>query len=180
MRHRLTTLRGRLLVGTALTTAAILLAAGVAVYAFVRVSLMGEFDRSLEASVRALAAMTEYEGGTMRMEPEALTLAEFNRKREPDYFAAWTPDGAVVAQSRTAEGRALPHPTPPVGRLTTEVVTLPDGLPGRQATLTFVPPVEGENGTHTRGTIPVTLTVAAHVGAVRRQLAELAWLLAGT
>jgi signal transduction histidine kinase len=180
MRRQFTTLRGRLLAGTLAAVAATLLAAGVAVYVFVRVSLVGELDRALESSARALGAMIEFEGGQMKMEPEAVKLAEFNRRRSPDYFAVWLPDGRVVARSNSVGDEGLPHPTPPPGSTVVQTVTLPDGKPGHQATLTFVPPVDNGHEVHSPGTIPVTLTVAWHVDEVGRKLTRLAWLLAGT
>jgi signal transduction histidine kinase len=173
------TLRGRLLAGTAATTAAILVLAGLLIYFFVRTSLRTEFDTSLTASLRAIAALTEQDADAVKMEPETANVAEFRRKERPDYFAAWLPDGTVVATSASLEGKSLAHAmTPRVGAIIYEPVRLPDGLPGRQATIRFVPAVEDSTGRITHGTREVTLTVARHTWEVDQKLAGLAWLLA--
>jgi two-component system sensor histidine kinase QseC len=178
-RQRLT-LRGRLLAGTAAATAGILLLAGLLIYVIVRSSLRTEFDTALTASLRAIAALTEQDAHTVRMEPETANVAEFRRKERPDYFAAWLPDGTVVATSASLEGKSLPHAdTPRIDPIVYESVRLPDGLAGRQATIRFVPPVEDPTGRVTRGTREVVLTVARHTWEVDQKLAGLAWLLAG-
>jgi signal transduction histidine kinase len=177
----LATLRSRLLLGTGLATAAILLAAGAAVYVFVRISLVGEFDRGLASSARALAALVEEdEKGVIQMEPQAQVLTEYTRKESPDYYAVWLDDGRQIARS-PAPGE-LPRPRTPstTGAVLVESFILPDGQPGRLVTLTFAPPVEDAKGNLTAGRRQLTLAVARHTTDVDRKLARLAALLGGT
>jgi signal transduction histidine kinase len=107
-------------------------------------------------------------------------MPEFTRKAHPDFFAAWIHGGKTpepFARSSSLGQRLLPHASPPVGGLVYETVVLPDGAPGRQATMKFVPVLEDPSGKATRGPHVVTLTVARHTGDLRRMLARIAWLL---
>ncbi len=179
MSGSLKTLRGRLLAGTALATALILAGAGVLVYFFVRISLVGEFDAALESATRALAALTEQDESKVSLEPDAFNLAEFTRRNAPDYFAVWNADGSAVGESKSLAGAALPHAAPALNQTILESLRLPDGAPGRQASLTFVPIYEDAAGKTGPGTRIVTLTVARHTAPLDARLAGLAWLLAG-
>ena len=173
------TLRARLLLGSSIATAAILLGAGLLVYVLVRASLIAEFDLALNSIVRAVSALTEQNAQGVKLEPEAANFPEFKRKNAPDYYAVFVDDGKVVAKSTSLGNQPLPHPTPTPGATVTEVVTLPDGLPGRQTTLTFMPPFEDAQGNTTPGTRVVTVTVARHTDVLHQKLAGLAWLLTG-
>jgi two-component system heavy metal sensor histidine kinase CusS len=179
MRYRPTTLRARLLLGGSIVTAIILLAAGLLIYVFLRASLLAEFDQALGSSLEAVAALTEQDNEGVRMEPEAATIPEFARKKTPDYFAVWVEPGQLVASSPSLGGRPLPHPVPAKGASAIESVVLPDGLPGRQSTMTFVPVLEDSSGHSSRGTRTVTVTVARHIQPIEQKLAHLALLLLG-
>jgi signal transduction histidine kinase len=173
-----TSLRLRLLVGTATATAAILLCAGVVIYLRVAAALRADFDLALETSVRAMCSLTEQDGKHVKLEPEATNMPEFTRKKRPDFFAAWLHNGEAFARSGSLGDRMLPHANPSVGGLVFETVTLPDGEPGRQATIKFFPIVEHPTEKAlTRGPHPVTLTVARHTNDLRQMLARIAWLL---
>ena len=180
LRRRLTTLRARLLWGAALAMTCILLGAGALIYAFVHISLVAEFDRALESSTRSVAALIEDNGKEIHLESEAFTLSEFTRKRLPDYFAIWRADGSLLASSSAPGSATLPRGSGAVGHIAIEGMQLPDGQPGRRATINLLVSVEGPNGILSPGTRTVALTVARHSAEVDRKLAGLAWLLLGT
>jgi signal transduction histidine kinase len=178
MTLRPTTLRGRLFVSASLATAAILLAAGMLIYFTVRASLFAEFDMALRSSVEALAALTEQIGPDVRMEPEVGALADYTQKRRaPDYFTAWVDGDRVLGSSQSLGGHLLAHATPDVGTAVTTAVRLPDGLPGRQTTLSFVPAIEDPPGHITPGTHTATIAVARHTKDLDRKLLRLVALL---
>jgi signal transduction histidine kinase/outer membrane protein TolC len=180
LRRRLTTLRARLLWGAALAMTCILLGAGALIYAFVHISLVAEFDRALESSTRSVAALIEDNGKEVHLESEAFTLSEFTRKKLPDYFAIWRADGSLLASSSAPGSATLPRGSGAVGHMAIEAMQLPDGQPGRRATINLLVSVEGPNGILSPGTRTVALTVARHSAEVDRKLAGLAWLLLGT
>jgi signal transduction histidine kinase len=180
MTLRPTTLRARLFLGTSLATAAILLAAGVLLYVSVRASLFAEFDLALKSSAEALAALTEQVGPNVRMEPEVHALLDYTQKRRvPDYFSTWVDGTRLIAASDSLAGQALAHPTPSVGASITMAITLPDGTPGRQTTMSFVPAIEDPPGHITPGTHVATVTVARHTKDLDRKLLRLLGLLTG-
>lgn len=172
------TLRARLLLGSSIATACILLGAGLLVYVLVRASLVAEFDLAMNSSLRAVEALTEQNSQGVKLEPEAAKIPEFARKETPDYYAVYLDDGKVVATSKSLGKALLSHPTPPLGKPVINAVTLPDGQMGRQATLTFMPVFE-ESGKHLPGKVAVTVTVARHTEDLAEKLTGLAWLLVG-
>jgi signal transduction histidine kinase len=178
MKFRPTTLRARLFLGTSLATAVILLSAGLLLYFFVRASLFAEFDMGLKSSAGALAALTEQVGVTVRMEPEVHGLIDYTQKRKtPDYFTTWVDGNRLIAASDSLAGQSLAHLTPPVGTSVTTGVILPDGQPGRQTTLSFIPSIEDPPGKITPGTHVATVAVARHTKDLDRKLLRLLALL---
>jgi signal transduction histidine kinase len=179
MSDRFTTIRARLLLGTSLATAVILVGAGLMLYVFVRASLFAEFDMALRSSADALAALMEQNAQGVTLEPQAANLVEFARKRTPEYFAAWLDGGQRVASSPSLDDATLAHPAPAVGASITQAMILPDGLPGRQVTLSFIPAFEDAQGNISPGTQRVTLTVARHTKDLDRKLLRMIALLIG-
>ena len=180
MTFRPTTLRARLFLGTSLATAVILLAAGVLIYVSVRASLYTEFDFALKSSAEALAALTEQVGPEVRMEPEVHGLIVYTqRRRAPDYFSTWVDGSRLIAASDSLAGQSLAHPTPTVGASITTAITLPDGTPGRQTTMSFVPAIEDPPGHITPGTHVATVAVARHTKDLDRKLMHLLVLMTG-
>jgi signal transduction histidine kinase len=178
MTLRPTTLRARLFLGTSLATAAILLAAGVLLYLSVRAALFADFDLALKSSAEALAALTEQAGTQVRMEPEVHALLDYTQKRRlPDYFSTWIDGNRLIEASDSLAGHSLAHPTPAVGASVTTAVTLPDGTPGRQTTLSFIPAIDDPPGHITPGTHVATLAVARHTRDLDRKLLRLLGLL---
>ena len=92
-------LRARLLAGTTLSTTAVLLGAGAVLYALMSRTLRAEFDESLAAKARSLAALTEQETDGLEFEPAEVSLPEFEPSKHAEYYQLWLPDGTVFARS---------------------------------------------------------------------------------
>jgi signal transduction histidine kinase len=173
------TLRTRLLVGAATAMGVILLVAGVVVYAFVRTSLLSEFDGGLLSTARGLQSATEQRAGHVKMEEEAERLPAFSRAEEPDYYTAWLDDGRVISRSNSLGKGLLDRPAAVRSGGSHDYMVLPDGRRGRQVALTFTPPAEPEDIRNHRTLRTMTVVVARHTGALDDKLARLRWLLIG-
>src|SRR5437588_10341353 len=123
----MSSLRTRLLAGTIIATVIVQIAAGLAIYFFVQWSLVRQFDAAMRAMALTIQAATEQRpGGKVIVEPDATDLPDFSRKKKPDYFQLWGPDGTVLARSRSLDTGNLARVNG------SENVTLPDGHRGRQ------------------------------------------------
>jgi len=173
------TLRSRLLIYTAATTSIVLLAAGLAVFFLMRAALLAEFDGTLVSAARALQAASEQRAGRIKIEAASAEFPEYSRRQSPDYFQAWLDDGVVAAKSGSLAGNGLPRPLPGSSDSAFSFLTLPDGQPGRQVVLRFIPPTEdeGEPKQNSYRPLSVTLAVACHTSLLDTRLRTLRWLL---
>ena len=134
-------LRARLLLGTAASTAAILAVAGLALHAMMHRSLYAAFDRSLDDKARTLANMIEQEGEHVELDFLEAEPEEFRRSERPEYFQLWDCDeaGATVTRSDSLHGSDLLPAAPTDSAAAVVPHTLPDGRPGRIVTMRFEP-----------------------------------------
>ncbi len=175
-------LRGRLLLGTAVGATAVLLAAGVALYLLVRMALSAEFDEALVVQARALTTMVEQDKDEVSFEPADLHMTEFDRADRGEYFEVWLADGRVLARSKSLRGGDLERFAGATGAPAFRTVALPDGRRGRLVGITFIPRSEDNEGeaVGTRpAASPVTLVLGRETAALDRTLARLRWLLGG-
>ena len=140
----MSSIQGRVLLGTTLALAATLLGAGAALYALVRESLVAEVDRALVAKARLLSSMVEQEREEVDLDD--LDLTELDP--EPgSYLQLQTPSASgeprVLYRSSSlgeatlsAPGLATREPT------TTWIDPLPAQVRGRAVVLEFAPRVE--------------------------------------
>ncbi len=171
-------LRRRLLIGTALGTGAVLLAAGLGLYQWMRGSLLAAFDAALREKAATLAELMEQEGDRVDLEFAEVELPEFTRSQSPEYFEVWDAAGAVVALSPSLRGGQLPRPGDEPRTPTVQPCVLPDGRPGRMVYLSVVPRPDPEF----ESTAPpgrVTLALARGVREVQAALASLRTALWG-
>ena len=174
------TLRVRLLCYTSAATAIVLVAAGLAIFFLTRASLFSEFDRALLSAAQAIQLATEQTAGGVHVDPEHTQFPEYLRRESSDYFEVWLDDGTEVARSVSLAGTSgLARPLEASRESVYCFVTLPDGQPGRQLALRFVPASEDEDQ---RSSPPglaraVTLVVERHTSALNARLASLKWLL---
>ncbi len=138
-------LRRRLLFGTALGTAGVLCVAGFALYTMMRASLYAGFDGSLRQKAETLADLIEQEHDGIELEFAEADMAEFKRSDRPEYFQVWLADGTLVQRSPSLKGRDLPRRRAPLNEPEIRAAALPDGQPGRIATLHFSARPDGEH-----------------------------------
>jgi heavy metal sensor kinase len=139
----MSSLRSRLLIGTALATAAVFLLAGAALHAMMQAKLLAEFDSSLEKKARTLADLVEQEGGRIELEFEEANMPEFRRDERPEFFQVWLSDGRPLARSPSLKGRDLATPNVDSDRPTIHAAVLPNDRPGRIVTLRFSARADG-------------------------------------
>jgi len=172
--------RRRLLLGAAVSVAAVLAALGVVLFASVRAWLVAEFDRGLLAQAQALAAATEVDHEGLKADFEGGQPAEFLGGREAQYFELWAGDKPAV-RSASLGRHDLPFVPAGPRRPAYRSVTLPDGRPGRQISLSVRPHLDDKEGP-VQGAVPpadVTLLVARDTAHLAAALARLSWLLGG-
>lgn len=174
-------LQGRLLLGTAIASTVMLLAAGAVVYLLVRLALVAEFDAVLAAKARALGTLVEQDGDKVDFEAGNVAMPEFERATRPEYFELWLEEGSVLARSKSLRGGHLNRIDGPPGAPVFQWTLLPDGRCGRLVGVTFTPRQENNEGEPGRPARPreVTLVVARDTAGIDRTLARMGGLLAG-
>jgi heavy metal sensor kinase len=172
--------RRRLLLGTAVATTAIFLAAAVSLYFLARHFLIAELDAALRAKARAVLAMTDVADAGVHLEAEdAQKLAEFQPGPDAQYFEIVTQDGQSVAASPSLQDKHIPNAQaaqrPQAG---VRFLQLPDGRPGRAATIIAKTQVEDEHGP-VASSVPeiLAVTVAKSTAELDRFLSRLRTLL---
>ncbi|MBN1489729.1 MAG: HAMP domain-containing protein [Phycisphaerae bacterium] len=171
------TLRSRLLLGTAIGTATVLLVAGIALFALFRSALWQEFDESLATKARSLAAMMELDGDALDLEFDEANLPEFRPSATAEYFEVWLNDAEAYACSPSLAGGDLPRITGSIEAPGFQTLSLPDGRRGRLAGISFMPRREGRDTEAARPT--VTFVLARETASIDHTLAQLRWILAG-
>jgi signal transduction histidine kinase len=175
-------IRRRLVVPILAGSCLLILAAGLLLNGLIDRRLRQELDHALLAKARALVTLTGQEDGEVEIDFADEVMPEFSAPADPEYFELWLADGAVLERSRSLGDADLPRSP----RLSREPVfqdlRLPDGRPGRQVEVAFVPePAEDGPWSETLldPTVPLPdsrLRAAVLVTArSRRELDELMW-----
>lgn len=128
-------LRNRLVAVTLSATLLVLLGAAALIYGMIRAALVTEFDETLLAKAKAIAALSEMDEGGFELDLTTAQMPEFEPGDRCEYFQIWGEDGASLTQSSSLVGDSLDiggGSVDPSFRFT----TLPDSRPGRQVTLT--------------------------------------------
>jgi len=186
-------LRSRLMIGLAATIVAGFAVAAVMVFVLMRASLMNEFDALLGSKARALATLIEQTGNEIDIEFIEHPMQEFARKIRPEYYQLWDETGRVLAKSRRLGDDNLQQAAGSLAAPGHQFATLPDGRPGRQVAVQFLPAVEDESLEQEdeaddeddddfdkidfRGRQRVTLVVARETAEIDQALARLGWLM---
>lgn len=132
-----------LIIGTTAGTAAILVAAGIALFFLVRHGLISQFDQSLVDEARLLASTVEDDMGTLDLEFADLDMREFRGQSPLAYLQLRSVDGAVIYES-SASGELHTPMEPAVSRSPQyQFARLPDGSRGRAVSFEFTPREEG-------------------------------------
>ena len=161
----MSSIRRRLTLRLALVLAVLWGGGGLVLFLAVRAQLVSEFDRGLEGSARALAALTSEDQGVVELDFHPQALPAFARAERPDYFQMWLSDGSTGWRSPSLGEGDLPRVA---GTLEAPVfgnLTLPDGLAGRSVALRFVPRPDEDTGRPADAPGPVVTLVVARSSA---------------
>lgn len=174
-------LRGRLLLGTVLATAAVFVVAGAILYAMLRNALIAEFDIALTARAQALANLVEQDEHGVKMDAPSTLPSTGDTEPSEDHFAVWDQDGRLIAQSAwrgPADGLAALRQYALHGRISFTIRQA--GRRGRTIGLLFTPQQEDELAAAPHATPhQAYLVLTRDTRVLDRRLARLGWLLAG-
>jgi len=179
------TLRGRLLSGTTLAVAVVLLLAGVALYGLVERALVREIDRSLAAKARVIASTVSQSGRKLDLEFVELDTKELFDPERGEFLEVWFGDFLVYPVAPEAE---LTPPEPTSAELSSDWIDLATGVRGRAVTLHFQPELEEPDDDEDEldeelaaevEADELVLVLAGDAGAADRLLATLRALLGG-
>ena len=155
-----------------MATAAVLLVAGLLLYELVRESLIAEFDESLVDKAKTLSSLIEEEQARIELEFAEADMAEFSRLDRPQYFQVRDTDGNTIARSPSLGAQDLPFVQAQVARHTISDLVLPNGEPGRMASVRCTARQEDDIATTADG-IPILFGLARDVRNVTHTLAKL-------
>ncbi|MBN1509658.1 MAG: sensor histidine kinase N-terminal domain-containing protein [Sedimentisphaerales bacterium] len=171
------TLRTRLLIGTGAGATIVLLAAGILLYTLVRGALWREFDESLAAKARSLAAMAEQENGKLELEFDDANLPEFRPSDHAEFYQVRLPGARTVARSASLEGRDLVEMEGPADQPVFTSSILPDGRRVRTATIRFTPRQE-DSGGRSKKPLVVTLVLGRQTKVIEATLGRIRFVMA--
>jgi two-component system, OmpR family, heavy metal sensor histidine kinase CusS len=152
-------LRSRLLLGMIAGMTVLLVLFSVVLYYVIRDALEEQFNRSLAASARLLAAGVELniseedeedqghqdEKNGVDMEFDIQMMPEFQRKKRPSYFQIWRQDGSVVVRSPSLKQNDLAKFKGPKFKPVFRSMRLRGDRPGRAVSLKFMPRIDDED-----------------------------------
>ena len=177
-------IRRRLTVGLLVGFSLLWAAGGIVLYLAIRAGLMAEFDDSLKATAGGLSVATEQQKGLVEVDFTGDFRSAFERRRLPDYFQLWLPNGTTLTRSPSLKNSDLPN------RVISATkgprcwdLTLPDGRLGRGIGIRFIPQMEEDvrdQPAAPRLKDPVTLVVARHRAPLDHRLRVVAtaiWLV---
>ena len=167
-------LRVQLILGTALTTAAVLLVSGVVLYASISRALWTEFDQSLAAKARSLATLFEQDDG-LECDLGEVSLPEFEPSDQAEYYQVWLPDGTVFARSPSLADGNLTRIAATLDAPDFATALLPNGRRARIVGFVFEP--RRENDACAAATLMVTLAVARETRGLQATLARVRGLM---
>lgn len=174
----MTSLRRRLRRSLLTGVAAACLLGGAVVQRTASHALEAEFDAALAARAGALGALLELDGDDLEFDYSAQALPEYEHGADPAYFALFDGDGREITRSPTLTGADLPPPAGATGAIASWDLPLPDGRPGRAASVVVA--VGSDDGGPAAATRDVTVVVArSRVDLDGRRAALLGALLSG-
>ncbi len=132
-------LRSRLLVGMIGGIALVLILFSLGIYKTIQIALVEEFDTSLAATARALAASVERDGQEIEIEFDAEKMPEFVRDEHPAYFQFRLESGKVLRRSPSLGKSDLPHLLYMTEVAVIHQIHLPSSLAGRAVAIRFMP-----------------------------------------
>jgi heavy metal sensor kinase len=141
----------RLALRLVLFTFLMVIAAGTALYVYVRAALWRQFDAALEIKARGLASFAKLEvkqdAPRLEFEYQAAAMPEFSRAEHPEFFQITREDGSSVARSPSLPAGVSLATSGAANRMVSFwTAPLPSGAPGRAVRIRFTPLVEDEEG----------------------------------
>ena len=133
----------------------VLALSGGGLYWLVRHRLTQHFDAALAQKARDLAALVKQE--KRGFEIEEVPMPEYERAVDPEYFELWL-NGRAFRRSPSLGTRDLPRAN--ASEISFADLPLPDGQPGRTATLRFPVRVDSEDGAFVAPPATAELVVA--------------------
>lgn len=120
--------------------AAVLLIVGcVSISLLVSKQLRQVFDESLLSQLQSIAANVERDEGALELELAPDLMRNYERSDSSDYFQLWDGAGKPLFQSPSLSGTTLPVAISASSEPTFDTIRLPNGLPGRVASVQFHP-----------------------------------------
>jgi signal transduction histidine kinase len=156
----------------------LLIAFSVIVYAAIRSALVKQFDASLAATARVLAASVEQDEEGIELELDVRMMPEFVSTDRPGYYQFWADDGTVAARSPSLGTDDLPRfeggPDVPVF----QVLQTRNGHRGRVVGMKFEPRSDGADDQQQPAELrTLTLAVARDASELHSTLGFLRSLL---
>ena len=129
-------IRARLILLLLLGMAGLCGTGGWMAYRAMHNTLLGEFDYALKTKVNDLFMLAKREHDDSKIRFAQWLMPEFERAEHPEYFQIRSPDGDVIAESRSMGGDSLALPDGEVSSSPLVYdITLPGGVSGRAATV---------------------------------------------
>ncbi len=171
-------LRTRLLMGIVGGMVLLLIVFSVIIYMVIRRALIDQFDASLAATARILAASVEQDDEKIELELDFEKMPEFQRTQRPAYYQLWSQDGTVVARSPSLGTEDISRLDALLDEPVFRALQMKTGQPGRAAALKFKPRIEDLDANQ----MPpeqqtLTLVVARDAADLQYNLQFLRWLL---
>ncbi len=171
-------LRARLLVGITGGMLLLLIAFSLIIYTVIRRALVSQFDASLAATARILAASVEYDDDEIEFELNVKMMPEFVSTERPAYYQFWRPDGTVVARSPSLGTNNLLRLEGSLGAPVFRALQTRNGRPGRAVGLKFKPRTDTPDDEQQPAELQtLTLVVARDAGLLHSNLEFLRQLL---
>jgi len=156
----------------------LLLVFSVIVYTVIRRALVKQFDASLAATARILAASVEYDDDKIEFELDVQMMPEFQSPGRPAYYQFWQHDGTVVVKSPSLGTDDLLLFEGSLDVPVFQELQTRNGRPGRAVGLKFKPSSDdGDRNRQPAKQQTLTLVVARDASDLYHHLRFLRWLL---
>jgi len=145
----------------------------------IRRALVNQFDASLAATARILAASVEQDDDKVELELDVQMMPEFKSTDRPAYYQFWRHDGTIVARSPSLGTDDLSRFEGSLGVPVFRALQTRHGQPGRAAGLKFTPSSDDRDYEQEPASQQwLTLVLARDAGDLHSNLQFLRWLLA--
>ena len=171
-------LRTRLLMGIIGGMVLLLIVFSTIIYMVIRRALINQFDASLAATARILAASVEQDDEKIELELDFEKMPEFQRTQRPAYYQLWRQDGTVAARSPSLGTEDISRLDALLDEPVFQALQMKTGQPGRAVSLKFKLGIENRDANQLPAEQQtLTLVAARDTGDLQYNLQLLRWLL---